>query len=78
MVPKCWAGPRSHPHHVISRGAARNDYLTVPLCWMHHVGSDKESVHKMGVASFQKYHGVDFKEVVFNMLARYTKTPGKG
>lgn len=55
----------------------RNDYLAVPLCWMHHVGSDHESVHKMGAKTFQEYHGVDFKEVVFNMLAQYTRAPDK-
>jgi hypothetical protein len=73
-VPGCWAGSGSHAHHVLSRGAGRNDYLTVPLCFYHHNGSG-DSVHMIGQKSFQEYHKLDFKEAIFYLMKRYVRVP---
>lgn len=42
---------RSHPHHLISRGAGGGDVAKnlMPLCWNHHA-----EVHRKGLAEFSQ------------------------
>ncbi len=74
IVPRCEAGPGSIAHHVLSRGAGRNDYLTAPLCASHH-NQAGDSVHRLGIETFQKHHEVDFQEVIFGLMKRYVRVP---
>jgi hypothetical protein len=73
-VPKCWMSS-SFAHHVLSRGAGRNDYLTVPLCASHH-NQGGDSVHMLGIETFQKLHEIDFQEIIFCLMKRYVRIPG--
>ena len=47
-------------HHMINEGVGIkcSDYLTVPLCYKHHLGS--EAVHS-GRERFEKRHGVNLQ-----------------
>jgi len=63
---------KNHPHHAGSRGVSTksSDYEAVPMCALHHtIGT--LSVHKMGVDSFQGYHGVDFQKIIIQNLIEY-------
>lgn len=46
----------SIPHHAKGAGMAikGSDFLTVPLCWIHHA-----EVHQMGKKTFEKLYEVD-------------------
>lgn len=74
IVPGCKSSGPCHAHHVLSRGAGRNDYLTVPLCPPHDTG--RLGVHTLGRDTFQERYGLDFKEAVFGFLVRYVRLPG--
>lgn len=72
IVPKCWAR-HSHAHHVVSRGAGRNDYLTVPVCPGHDTGP--KGVHMLGRKRFQEKYSVDFNEAIVTLMSEYVRVP---
>jgi hypothetical protein len=61
---------KSQAHHVDSIGSGGSDMRAVPLCAEHHT-SGGDSVHRLGVKTFQVRHGVDFESQIKKYNAIY-------
>ena len=59
-------------HHVQTKGAGRCDYLAVPLCVEDHTGWC--GVGNIGRDTFQREHGINFAEIIYALLSRYTRS----
>jgi len=59
-------------HHTVTRGAGGSDYRSVPLCIRHH-----KEAHRMGRASFEAKHRLDFTEEVIRLLEIFISARGE-
>ena len=62
------------PHHIRGRGMRgerRNDHQTVPLCSVGHHVQGNNSVHQLGIKTFQEKHFVNFYEYATIFLSEY-------
>ena len=54
-------------HHVWNSGGKHgNDYLTIPLCRLHHT-----DYHAHGVDTFAINHNIDYWHEIVNRLSQY-------
>ncbi len=61
------------PDHLKTRAQGRNDYLTVPLCRLHH--SERGQI---GDNAFERSYGVDLINALIAVMASFLETNSEG
>ena len=69
LVPDCHNAAEAHHLVFRSKGNSRSDILTVPLCTIHHTGS--ESVHALGFDGFEERYCIEFHRIVIALLTEW-------
>jgi len=69
----CGAG-NSHAHHMDTGGTGvkGSDYSAIPLCHIHHTGSNT-SVHHFGGNVFESFHQINIKAIQNTLLINYLR-----